>query len=305
MRVAVSGASGLVGAPLCATLEDEGHDVLRLVRRPAATREVRWDPPTGSVEREKLEGLDGIVHLAGENVAGGRWTDARKERIRRSRVEGTRSIAEAVAACDRPPRVLINASAIGFYGDRGEEKLEETSPPGCGFLAETCVAWEAATAAAVERAGVRVVRLRIGVVLDGRGGALGRMLLPFRLGLGGRVGGGRQFMSWIERDDLLRAIRHALVDDALEGPVNAVAPRPVRNVEFARTLGRVLGRPTLAPFPAWAVDLLMGEMGRELLLASTRALPARLERAGFEFRHADLESALRSILDPDSRGGNG
>jgi uncharacterized protein (TIGR01777 family) len=237
-----------------------------------------------------------VVHLAGENVAAGRWSLARKERIRSSRVEGTRLIAEALAGLDRPPPVWVNASAIGFYGDRGDERLDETSAPGDGFLAETCVAWEAATAAA-RAAGVRVVLLRIGIVLDAKGGALARMLTPFRWGLGGRLGHGRQFMSWITLDDLVGVLRRALVDGGLEGAVNAVAPRPVTNAEFTRTLGRVLRRPTLLPAPALAIRLLLGEMGQELLLAGARVRSAELERCGFEFRHGQLEGALRAVLE--------
>jgi uncharacterized protein (TIGR01777 family) len=282
LTVAVSGSRGLVGSALTASLSTDGHRVLRLVRRSdPGTDEVGWDPADGRVDAARLGGASAVVHLAGENVAAGRWSLARKERIRSSRVEGTRLIAEALAGLDRPPPVWVNASAIGFYGDRGDERLDETSAPGDGFLAETCVAWEAATAAA-RAAGVRVVLLRIGIVLDAKGGALARMLTPFRWGLGGRLGHGRQFMSWITLDDLVGVLRRALVDGGLEGAVNAVAPRPVTNAEFTRTLGRVLRRPTLLPAPALAIRLLLGEMGQELLLAGARVRSAELERCGFE-----------------------
>jgi uncharacterized protein (TIGR01777 family) len=297
LRIAISGAGGLVGAALAARLTGEGHRVLRLVRREAVegTDAVAWDPVAGRIDRAGLEGTDAVVHLAGENVAAARWSAAQKERIRSSRVDGTRLLAGALAGLRRPPRVLVNASAIGYYGDRGDEPLDEDSAPGTGFLAETCAAWEAATEAA-RRGGMRVVRLRIGVVLSARGGALARMLLPFRLGLGGRVGNGRQYMSWITLEDLVRTVSHALGDERLEGPVNAVAPRPARNAEFARALGRVVRRPVWLPLPGWLVRLLLGEMGEALLLAGARVLPVRLERSGFAFRHGDAAAALQSIL---------
>jgi len=296
LRVAVSGAGGLVGRALCRALDADGHRVLRLVRRPSEHEaEVSWDPSSGQIEATRLEGVHAMVHLAGENVAAGRWNARRKTRIRTSRVDGTTLIARTLAGLKRRPTVLVNASAIGYYGDRGDERLDETSPPGTGFLAETCVAWEESVEAA-RSVGLRVPLLRIGVVLDAAGGALRRMLTPFRLGLGGRIGNGRQYMSWIALADLVRVIRRAIDDDALDGPVNAVAPRPLRNREFTRVMGRVLRRPTPLPLPAWAVRLLMGEMGRELLLASSRVLPARLESIDFAFRHEDPESALRSIL---------
>jgi uncharacterized protein (TIGR01777 family) len=303
LRIAVSGSGGLVGSALAAVLAGDGHRVVRLVRRESepGPDEVLWDPVAGRIDAAGLEGVDAMVHLAGENIASGRWSAARKERIRASRVEGTRLVAGALAGLAQPPRVLVNASAIGYYGDRGDELLDEDSAPGSGFLAETCVAWEAATAPA-RQAGLRVVSLRIGVVLSAAGGALGRMLIPFRLGLGGRVGDGRQFMSWVALEDLVGIIRHGVFDDTLAGPVNAVAPRPVRNAEFTAALGRALRRPTPLPLPAWAVRLLLGEMGEALLLAGTRVVPTGLERAGFTFRHADLGSALASILAPPRTG---
>lgn len=303
LGIAISGSGGLVGSALAAALAADGHRVVRLVRRGSAPGpdEVLWDPAAGRIDAAGLEGLDAVVHLAGENIASARWSAARKERIRASRVEGTRLVAGALAGLARPPRVLVSASAIGYYGNRGDEVLEEGSAPGTGFLAETCVAWEAATAPA-RRAGLRVVSLRIGIVLSVAGGALSRMLVPFRLGLGGRVGDGRQFMSWIVLDDLVGIIRYSVLDDALSGPVNAVAPRPVRNTEFTAALGQALRRPTPFPLPAWAVRLLLGEMGEALLLAGARVVPTGLERAGFAFRHADVGSALTSILAPPGTG---
>ncbi len=293
---AISGSSGLVGAACVLAWRGEGRRVVRIVRRGAGgPDEAWWDPAAGRIEADKLEGLEAVVHLAGENVAAGRWNAARKERIRASRVEGTRLLARALAGLKRPPRVLVSASAVGYYGDRGDEPLTEDAAPGRGFLARTCVEWERATAPARE-AGVRVALPRIGVVLSAAGGALGRMLTPFRLGLGGRLGDGRQYMSWIALDDLVAVIRRAIDDEALAGPLNAVSPNPVRNSDFTRALGRLLCRPTVLPLPAAAVRLLFGEMGRELLLAGAKVVPARLERAGFSFLHRDLDSALRAAL---------
>jgi len=296
LSIAVSGASGLVGRPLGERLRRAGHRVLRLVRQePAGPDDIRFEPETGGLDAARLEGLDAVIHLAGENIAAGRWSAERRRRIRESRVRGTALVAGALAGLARRPRVLVNASAIGYYGDRGEEILDEQSGPGAGFLPETCVAWEEATAAA-ERAGLRVVKLRIGVVLAAEGGALARMVPLFRAGLGGALGRGQQFMSWISREDLLRVIERALSDEGLSGPINAVAPTPVRNVAFTRVLARVLGRPALFPAPAAAIRLLLGEMGQDLLLASARVVPRRLEQAGFRHQHPDLESALRSEL---------
>lgn len=296
-RVAVSGASGLIGRRLCEVLAEAGWVVAPLVRRAprSGTAEIHWDPPGGEVDAASLQGTDAVVHLAGENIAGGRWTAARKAAIRDSRVVGTTLLSQCLASLDPPPRVLVSASAIGFYGDRGDELLTEESRAGRGFLPEVCQAWEAATGAA-RAAGIRVVNLRIGVVLAAEGGALAKMLGPFKLGLGGQLGNGRQYLSWISRDDLVRAILHVLERDDLHGPVNAVAPQRLTNAEFTATLGRVLGRPTLARVPALAVRALFGEMGRDLLLASTRVVPRRLEHSGFVFQHPDLPCALRDVL---------
>ncbi len=295
MHVLISGASGLVGRALERSLDAGGHRVRRLVRRrPVEPDATFWDPAAGELDAAAMKGVDAVVHLAGENIAGGRWTAAFKRRVLDSRVAGTGLIAAAVAAADPPP-VLVSASAIGFYGDRGEEPLDEASAAGEGFLAEVCRRWEAALAPA-SGAGARTVRLRIGVVLSRHGGALAKMLTPFRFGLGGVIGDGRQVMSWIHLDDLVGAIEHALGSGDLNGPVNAVAPRPVTNRELTRVLARVLRRPAWLPMPATLVRLVFGEMGEELLLAGARVTPARLAETGYAFRFDDLESALRYEL---------
>lgn len=297
MTVLVTGASGLVGRALVTQLEARGERAVRLVRRaPQGADEALWDPALGAVEGESARAADAVVHLAGESVASGRWTPARKARIRDSRVGPTRALATWLAQLGRPPLAFICASGVGYYGDRGEAVLDESSPPGAGFLAGVCHEWEAATQPA-EQAGIRVVSLRIGLVLSAAGGALPRMLRPFRLGAGGVVGSGQQWMSWIALDDLVEAILRAVADERLRGPVNAVAPNPVTNGEFTRTLARVLGRPALLPLPRPAVWLLFGEMGEALLLASARVRPRRLEEAAHRFRHPALENALRHVLD--------
>ena len=297
LRIAVTGATGLVGSRLVPAFRAAGHRVDRLSRRvpEAGSTDIQWDPARGRLDPRALEGVDAVVPLAGESIAALRWTGSVKERIRRSRVDGTRLLAETLGRLTRRPQVLLSASAVGYYGDRGEAPLTEESAPGSGFLAEVCREWEAAADPA-RAAGIRVVHPRLGVVLAGQGGALPRMALPFRLGVGGVIGSGRQYWSWIEIGDLVRAIELCLALDALAGPVNAVAPAPIANREFTRVLGRVLGRPTLVPLPALAVRLLLGEMGQALLLDSARVLPQRLERAGFRFRHPGLETALRAAL---------
>ena len=297
MKVLVTGSSGLVGKALVQRLTAEGHGVARLVRTPPRDpqSEFPWDPAGGRLDPEVLEGQDAVVHLAGENISGGRWTAARRERIRASRVDSTRLLAQALAGLRRKPSVLVCASAIGYYGDRGDELLSEESGPGAGFLPDVCRAWESASRDA-EAAGIRVVRMRIGVVLSGGGGALPRMLTPFKLGLGGRLGTGRQFMSWVALADLAAALTVALADDRLQGPVNAVAPSPVTNAEFTRVLAKVLARPAFFPAPAFALRLLLGQMADELLLASTRVVPRKLKEAGFQYRHPDLEGALKAAL---------
>lgn len=301
MRVIVTGSTGLVGRALVRSLLADGHEVTRLVRgdsqsfRAPGTAAVQWNPERGEIDAKSLEGHDAAVHLAGESIAEGRWDDEKKRRIRESRVKGTRLIAEALAGLDEKPRALVSASAVGFYGDRGDEVLSEESASGTDFLSEVCREWEKSTLAA-SQAGLRVVHVRIGVVLSAEGGALPKMLTPFKLGLGGRVGSGRQYMSWITLEDLVSVIRRAVEDETLRGPVNAVAPRPVTNEEFTKALGRVLGRPTVFAVPAFAARLAFGEMADALLLSGSRVEPARLSEAGFEFRHPEVEGALRSVL---------
>ena len=295
MHIAVSGSSGLVGSALISFRTREGHRVTRLVRRAAAGGEVAWDIAQGVRDLSHLEGVDAVVHLAGENIAAARWTAARKEEIRRSRVEGTRRLCESLARLSRRPKALVSASAIGFYGNRGDEILREDSAPGSDFLAQVCREWEATTEPA-SRAGIRAVQLRFGMILSPAGGALKKMLLPFKLGAGGRIGSGRQFVSWIGIDDAVGAIHHAIVTESLQGPVNAVAPTPVNNTEYTRTLARVLSRPAIAPMPAFAARLAFGEMADALLLASQRVMPSRLQATGYRFKHPELDGALRHLL---------
>ena len=294
-RIALTGSSGLVGGSLRAYLSGAGHEVLPMVRRGAGPGEIAWNPAAGALDAGALEGLDGVVHLAGENISSSRWTAEAKARIRSSRVDGTRLLCEGLAKLKRPPGVLVSASAIGWYGDCGDAAVDETALPGRGFLPEVCAGWEDATEVARE-AGIRVVNLRIGVVLAAKGGALARMLMPFKLGMGGPVGAGRQVMSWIALDDLLGIIEAALSDSRLSGPVNATSPNPVTQAQFAKTLGAVLGRPAVAPLPAGLVRLAFGEMGQTLLLEGARVLPARLVAAGFPFLAPELEGALRAEL---------
>ena len=297
MNVAVSGASGLIGAALVSSLEAERHRAIRLVRRMPRPDEdaLRWDPSTGVLTPAGPSVADAVVHLAGDSILGLRWTAEKKRRIRESRTTATRLLVETLTRLTNPPAVLVCASGIGYYGSRGDEVLTEDSRPGTGFLADLARDWEAATATAIAR-GIRVVNLRLGVVLSARGGALATMLTPFRMGLGGVIGDGAQWMSWIALDDVIGAIRHALTTDALRGPVNTVAPAPVTNADFTRTLGRVLGRPTLIPLPAFAARLALGEMADELALVSQRVMPARLLASGFAFRRPTLEDALRAAL---------
>ena len=297
MQVLVTGSSGLIGSALVPFLQAKGHRVTRLVRRSqSGPGTVRWDPAAGTIDWEALRGIEAAVHLAGESIIG-RWTAAKKAAIRESRIEGTRRLCDALLTLAPPPSTLVCASAVGFYGERGAELLHEDSPPGFGFLTDVCREWEGATDRAAER-GMRVVNLRIGLVLSRQGGALGKMLLPFQLGVGGVVGSGRQYWSWIAIDDLLGAIHHALTLSTLRGPVNAVAPAPATNREFTRTLGRALRRPTVVPVPAFAVRLLMGQMGQELLLASQRVEPRRLLATGYQFQFPELEAALQHVLHP-------
>ena len=297
MKILVTGSTGLIGSTLAQHLSGEGHTVIRLLRARARPGEkgILWDIQMGTLDPQPLEGLDAVVHLAGENIAAGRWTLTRKAIIRDSRVKGTRLLSETLGRLTQPPKVLVCASAMGYYGDRGDELLTEDSASGSGFLAELCREWEAASEPAAAR-GIRVVHLRIGLVLSAEGGALKQMLPPFKLGVGGRLGNGKQYMSWIALDDLVGVIEHALTHDTLVGPVNAASPNPVTNLEFTKTLGRVLGRPTVFPVPSLAVRLLFGEMGDALLLSSARLEPVRLAASGFVFRYPQLEDALRYLL---------
>lgn len=291
MKVLVSGASGLLGSAIGKALAEEGAVVTALVRKGAASpNSIVWEPGRPLTLPFSF---DVVIHLAGESVVG-RWTAAKKARIRDSRVLGTRTLADALARMETKPRAMIAASAIGFYGDRGDEVLSEESASGTGFLAEVCREWEAASQSA-EKAGIRVVHIRTGVVLSKHGGALGQMLLPFRLGLGGRLGSGKQWMSWIHIDDIVGAVLHALGSEGMRGPVNLVGPNPVTNGEFTVALGKALSRPTIFAAPAFALRLAMGEMADEALLASQRVIPARLSGSGYEFRFRELRDALEDI----------
>jgi uncharacterized protein len=297
MRILISGASGLIGSALCRKLAAHGHETVALVRRTPQQNEVQWDPHT-TLDPAQLAGFDAVVHLAGKGIAG-RWSEKFKQQVRDSRVQGTRTLATAAAESFRrtgQPRALICASAIGYYGNRGDELLTEASPPGQGFLAETCMAWEAAADPARD-AGLRVAHLRIGVVLAKDGGALPPLLLPFRLGLGGRIGDGRQFWSWVELEDVVGAFAFALDNENVSGPANVVAPNPAPVSEFVRALGDVLHRPTIFPLPAFAVRMLLGEMGETFLLGSSRVLPEKLQGAGYRFAFPQLRAALQAALN--------
>lgn len=293
-RILISGASGLIGQGLKELFESSGHQLTQLVRRAPVVGEVGWDPAAGRLDREALEGLDAVVHLSGANIAG-HFTAAHKREVKDSRVDSTRVLCEALAKLRHKPKALICASAIGIYGNRGEAPIDEHSAPGTGFLSEVCTAWEAAAEPA-RQAGLRVCHVRVGVVLSPRGGALKELLLPFRLGVGGRLGDGRQGLSWVDYDDILGIFSHALTSDGLSGPLNATAPTPVSNAVFTRTLGRVLARPTLLPLPAAIVRGLFGEMGQALLLDGVYARPTLLEASGYRFRYPKLEASLRHQL---------
>jgi hypothetical protein len=293
-KILVSGVSGPIGTALLPSLRTNGCAVVRLVRGPAkGDDQISWDPAV-PLEPQTVSGFDAVIHLAGESIFG-RWTEAKKSNIRDSRIVGTFNLASALAQADDKPRIFVCGSAIGYYGNRGDEVLRENSAPGTGFLAEACQDWEEATTPAVQ-ADIRTAHIRTGIVLSPKGGALGAMLTPFKLGLGGRTGSGQQWMSWIDVRDMVGAIHHILKNDLIQGPVNMVAPKPVRNEEFAKTLASVLSRPAIFPLPAFAVKLAFGEMGEELLLSSQKVEPSKLISSGYPFRYRDLRKSLEAIL---------
>lgn len=300
MKIVVTGSSGLIGSTLIPYLEKNKNEVYKLVRGRANLigNEFAWDPQQGVVNPPLLEGLDAVVHLAGENIMG-RWTRSKKERIRESRVRGTQLLCQALCQLERPPSVLICASAIGYYGNRGDEILTEQSSKGEGFLADVCEEWEEAARSAAER-GIRTINLRLGMVLSPKGGALKQMLPIFKWGMGGNMGSGFQYVSWIAIHDLMRIIDFAINQDSLAGPLNAVSPNPVTNAELTKVLGHLLDRPTFLTMPAFMVKLVFGELGDELLLSSQRVKPTKLEEGGFQFNNPYLEEALQHLLNPHS-----
>lgn len=296
MDIAITGSTGLIGRALATSLRADGHRVIPVVRSGSGPDRVTWDPAAGTIDGARLDGLDGVVHLAGEGIASGRWTDAQRERIRASRQQGTDLLARTLAGLDRPPAALVSGSAIGYYGDRGDEVLSEDSGPGDDFLAHVCQDWEAATTPATE-AGIRTVHIRTGIVLDAEGGALAKQLLPFKLGLGAKAGSGRQWMSWITLHDEVRAIRFAL-DHDIAGPANLTAPEPVTNAAFTDAVGEALHRPTFLTIPRFAskAPLGIGGLVESLLFSSARVTPTALTEAGFTFEHPDLGTALAAVL---------
>ena len=297
MKILMSGGHGLVGRALSASLTRDGHEVVRMVRRERVRgqAEIEWDPNQGRIDSEHVEGFDSIVHLAGESIASGRWTEEKKRKIRESRVRGTSLLSETIARLTHPPKSFISASAIGYYGDRANELVNESSAPGKGFLPDVCIEWEDATTPA-DGSGVRVVRARFGIILDKEGGALEKMLTPFKLGVGGRVGDGNQWMSWIALEDVVAGLRFVIENSAMKGPVNFVGPEPVTNAQFTETMGKVLSKTTIFPMPAFAARLAFGEMADALLLASTRVEPKKLMESGFRFKYPELRSALTHLL---------
>ncbi|MEC7840389.1 MAG: TIGR01777 family oxidoreductase [Chlamydiota bacterium] len=295
MKILIAGSSGLVGSELTKKLKMMGHEVLRLVRKKESPVGIYWNPLTGEVDRDRLEGIDVVINLAGENISNGRWTASKKKKIWDSRVLGTQNLSRTLSLLDNPPKVLINASAIGYYGDTGETQVTEGDTPGNSFLSKVCQEWEKATELA-EQKGIRVVKLRIGVVLSPKGGALQKMLLPFKMCVGGKIGSGNQYMSWISLKDLVSIICFCIDNDNAAGPINAVAPCAVTNLEFTKTLGKVLKRPTFFPLPAFVARFLLGEMADELLLRGTRVLPEKLNELEYNYADSDLEGALQKML---------
>ena len=298
MKILVSGSHGLVGKALINSLTSDGHEIVRLVRsKSSSAAEIEWHPNGGRIDASSLEGLDAVVHLAGESIASSRWSDEKKRAIRDSRTKGTAILSDTLARLSRPPSTFVSASAIGYYGNRGDELLTENSAPGDDFLANVCAEWEKATRPAIEK-GIRTVHARFGIILDKNEGALAKMLTPFRMGVGGRIGNGKQWMSWIAIDDVVNGLKLLISDEKTNGPVNFVAPNPVTNAEFTKTLGRVLSKPTLFPMPKFGVRLAFGEMGDALLLSSQRVTPGVLK----QFNWPTLEGALRHLLNADKRG---
>jgi len=295
MRVVIAGASGLVGSALIPELENNGHDVVRLVRNSPRAGELEWHPNQDEIDPAMLDGFDAVINLAGESIAEGRWTEEKKKRIRDSRVHGTHLLSEGIAKLTRKPRAFLCASATGIYGDRGDERLDEQSESGGGFLAGVCREWEKACEPAI-KAGVRVVNLRFGPILARAGGMLEKMLTPFKMGLGGKIGSGKQYISWVAIDDVVAAMKLALEDESIRGPLNIVAPNPVTNERFTKALGEALSRPTVMAMPAFAARLAFGEMADEMLLVSQRVLPKRLNTAGFQFENPDLTQALQRYI---------
>ncbi len=295
MKILLTGASGLIGSALTASLSANGHDVKRLLRSRHAGGEACWNPEEGTIDLSDCKKIDVVIHLAGDSIAEGRWSKTKKARILNSRVKGTQLLATALAKLEERPHTLISGSAIGFYGDRGADIVDEGSLPGKGFLAAVCQQWENATSPAAE-AGIRVANVRLGMVLSSSGGALKKMLLPFTLGLGGVVGDGRQYMSWVGMGDVVEMVQHIINTPSIRGPINLVSPNPVSNRQFVRTLGQVLHRPSILPMPAFIARIMLGEMADELLLASTRVMPRILMNTGYKFINPDLREALESVL---------
>jgi uncharacterized protein (TIGR01777 family) len=296
MRILITGSHGLVGKALISELNKDKHEIVSLVRHASAgASEIEWHPNQGSIASERVSGFDVVVHLAGESIASGRWTDEKKRKIRESRVRGTTLLSQSLARCTKPPAVFISASAIGYYGNRADELLDEKSAPGNDFLAEVCVAWERSTGEAEAR-GVRTVHARFGIILDQEGGALAKMLTPFRMGVGGRIGDGKQWMSWIALVDVIQGLKFVIEHASITRPVNFVAPNPVTNSEFTKSLGDALSRPTLFPMPSFAARLAFGEMADALLLSSAKVEPKRLQESGYRFEFENLQPALAAIL---------